>query len=256
MTQKTSIKIKKFWHAPLADDGGIGVDWVEIQQGQRESTVQFNGSDADVSNYRNVLGNTLQSAMTKGDKTMNFQLADLSAEVIAEFTGGTVTTTNEALTFYAPENENQVIEKSIRFLTDSNILVTIPRCSCDSFPSFNDDDLHYMQVNSVVLQPEKLGVTSYNIAELLEPEANDILTFSFEEETGAATIDNVGHTVAIEVASLTVVTALVPTITASLGASISPASKVVENYTSPVEYVITAADGTEQVWTVTVTLAT
>ncbi|KGK28660.1 Ig-like domain-containing protein, partial [Cellulophaga sp. E6(2014)] len=49
-------------------------------------------------------------------------------------------------------------------------------------------------------------------------------------------------------------TALSPTITHT-GASINPASGVVQDFTSPVEYTVTAADGTTQVYTVTVNLA-
>lgn len=59
---KTSIKIKKFWYADVASDGGCGVNWNEIQIGQREASVQFNGSDADVANYKNVLGAILASS--------------------------------------------------------------------------------------------------------------------------------------------------------------------------------------------------
>jgi len=255
MAQKTSIKIKKFWHAPVASDGGLGTDWTEIQLGQREATVQFNGSDADTNNYKNVLGSVLESSSVKGDKTMNFQIADLTPSVIAALTGGTVTDDANSTNYAAPENENNAIEKSIRFLTDSNVLYSVPRVSLDSYPIINDDDLHYYQVNSVVLLPTKVGVTSYTYDILKLPNETDILTFTLPEQTGAATVNATTHTVAIEVSNGTVVTALVPTIIASLGASISPTSGAAQDYTSPVVYTITSADADTQDWTVTVTVA-
>lgn len=255
MAQKTSIKIKKFWYSDLAPDGGLGTAWKEIQQGQREATVQFNGSDADTTNYKNVLGGTLQSQTVKGDKTMNFQFADLSASVIADFTGGTVTTDAVSTRYEAPENENNSIEKSIRFLTDTNVLFEIPRASFDGYPIVNDDDLHYYQMNSVVLTPEKSGVRSYAYDELLQPDENDILSFVLAEQTGAATIDSVLHTVAIEVANGTSVTALEPTIGVSLGASIDPNSGEAQDFTSPVVYTVESANAGSQTWTVTVTVA-
>lgn len=83
----------------------------------------------------------------------------------------------------------------------------------------------------------------------------DILTYSLPEETGPATIDDGAHTVDIEVANGTDVTALTPTFTVSPRASASPASGVEDNYTAPVVITVTAQDGTEQEWTVTVTEA-
>jgi len=252
---KTSIKIKKFWFASVASDGGVGTDWTEIQIGQREATVQFNGSDATTNPYKNVVGSVLESSISKGDKTMNFQLADLTPEVIAEFAGGTVTSSVDSDKYEAPENENQSIEKSIKFLTDKNLLVTVPRVSFDSYPILNDDDLHYYQVNGSVLKPEKAGLGSYSYEVLKLADANDILTFVLAEQTGAAVISAVTHTVAIEVELGTVLTALVPTIGISLGASIVPASWVAASFAAPKTYSVESANGDAQAWVVTVTEA-
>lgn len=252
---KTSIKIKKFWYADVASDGGTGNNWQEVQVGQREATVQFNGTDADTSNYKNVEGNILESSTSKGEMTMNFQLADLTPSVIAEFTGGTVTVSAESKKYDAPENQNQVIEKSIKFLTEKNVLFIMTRASFDGYPIVNDDDLHYYQMNSVILKPEKAGVSSYSMEELLLPDENDITVFSFVEETIPAVITAVSHTVAITVANGTDPSDLVATVEASLGASITPASGITQDFTTPFVYAVESASGTSQDWTVTVTVA-
>ncbi len=252
---KTSIKIKKFWYADIASDGGIGNNWQEIQIGQREASVQFNGSDADVSNFKNILGANLESAIVKGDKTMNFQNANLTPEVIGDFTGGIVTSDATAESYDAPENENQVIEKSIKFLTDKNVLFRMTRVSFDSFPIINDDDLHYYQMNSVVLVPEKAGEPTYGYDVLLQPDNNDILTFSFVEEDAPAVITgSPTFTVTVDVDNGTDESAIIPTITVSKGASIDPPSGQVNDFTSPVVYAIESANGDTQNWTVTVTV--
>jgi hypothetical protein len=253
---KTSIKIKKFWISDIASDGGLGTSWKEIQIGQREASVQINGSDSDVTNYKNVVGSVLESALMKGDLTVNFQFADMTPAMIAEFTGGTVTTDSNAVSFDAPLNQNQSIEKSVKVLTDKNIMIRIARVSFDGYPMINDDDLHYYQVNGTVLQPTKTTVSAYGFDSLLLPDANDITSFVLAAQTGAATISTVNHTVAITVASGTVVTALVPTIGVSLGASILPESGEAKNFTSPVVYAVESANGASQNWTVTVTVAT
>ncbi|MEQ9425104.1 MAG: MBG domain-containing protein, partial [Cyclobacteriaceae bacterium] len=82
----------------------------------------------------------------------------------------------------------------------------------------------------------------------------DLLTFSFPEETGAAVIDTDNGTVDIEVEVGTDLAALTPTITVFTGATISPLSGVERDFSSPVNYTVTAEDGqTAQQYTVTVT---
>ncbi len=86
---------------------------------------------------------------------------------------------------------------------------------------------------------------------------NDIITFKFEAldptVTGAVLIAD--HTVDLEVPFGTDVTTLVPTITLSENATISPESGVAQDFSSAVTYTVTAQDGTTQNWTVTVTEA-
>lgn len=82
---------------------------------------------------------------------------------------------------------------------------------------------------------------------------NDILTFVLAQQTGAATIDDVNHTVTMEVAAGTSLTSLAPTITLSDGASSDPASGMSQNFTTAVTYTVTSEDGTDQDWEVTVT---
>lgn len=251
---KTSIKIKKFWYADPVD-GGMGIDFKEIVSGQRENTVQFQGSEADTTNYKNELGQVLQSATSKGDKTLNFQLADLTPEIVADFTGGTASSSTEADSYDAPVNENQYIEKSVMFLTDENVLFRLPRVKFDGFPMINSDDLHYNQISGVVLLPEDGVTTSYGY-DIMKVLNNALITsFSLDEETGAATIDDSAETVDIEVESGTDVTTLQPHVGVSKGASVSPLSGVITDFTSPVEYTVTAIDGTTKTYTVTVTVA-
>lgn len=251
---KTSIKIKKFYYSALAADGGMGSNWTEVQSGQRENSVSFTGSDADTTNYKNVEGATLESSMTKGDKTLAFQLADLTPDVIADFMGGTVTTTGEGVSYDAPSNENQYIEKSVMFLTEKNVLFRIPRVRFDAFPAINDDDLHYHQINGVVLRPEKTGVTSNGYDIISDPDAALIKTFAIPLAV-SSTVDDTAGTVAVVMPALTDVTALVPQVVTSLGALPSPRSGIAQNFTTPQTYTVTSASGESKAYIVTVTLA-
>lgn len=79
-----------------------------------------------------------------------------------------------------------------------------------------------------------------------------VTAFSFAGLTPAvnATID--GNTITATVPFGTALTALVPTITTSPKATVSPASGVAQNFTNSVTYTVTAEDGSTQTYTVTV----
>ncbi|MDL2262699.1 DUF5018 domain-containing protein, partial [Bacteroidales bacterium OttesenSCG-928-I21] len=85
---------------------------------------------------------------------------------------------------------------------------------------------------------------------------NDILSFSFTSETRAAIIDTENHTVDAEVSySLESLAGLVPTITISNYATITPNSGVAQDFTNAVEYTVRAENQEQQVWTVSVSQA-
>lgn len=88
------------------------------------------------------------------------------------------------------------------------------------------------------------------------PFTGDLITaFTLAEQTGAATIDQNAGTIDIEVAALTDVTALVPTITISDSAIVAPASGVAHNFTTPQYYMVTSEAGANRIYLVTVTVA-
>jgi hypothetical protein len=89
-----------------------------------------------------------------------------------------------------------------------------------------------------------------------ESNAKAIVTFTFADfdPTIPGTINEPAKTVAVTVPKeLTDVTALTPTITVSEGATVSPASGVVQDFTNPVTYTVTAEDASTQQYVVTVT---
>ena len=81
-----------------------------------------------------------------------------------------------------------------------------------------------------------------------------ITAFNFASPSVIGVVTEGSHTIALTVPFGTDVTTLVPTITQT-GASVSPASGVSQNFTSPVTYTVTAEDSTTQAYTVTVTVA-
>lgn len=77
-----------------------------------------------------------------------------------------------------------------------------------------------------------------------------ILSFSIAEPACDGVIDQVSMTVTLSFPGGTDITNLVPNIVISEGAQISPASGVAQDFTNPVEYTVTAMNGTTAVYTV------
>lgn len=80
-----------------------------------------------------------------------------------------------------------------------------------------------------------------------------ILKFEFTTLGVEATITEAAKTIVAQVPEGTDVTNLVPTITVSAKASVDPASGVPQNFTNPKTYIVTAEDGSNTSYTVTVT---
>ncbi|MBT1688370.1 DUF5018 domain-containing protein [Dawidia soli] len=89
-----------------------------------------------------------------------------------------------------------------------------------------------------------------------ESDAKAIVTFTFADFDPPipGTINEPAKTVAVTVPQeLTNITAMTPTIEVSEGATVSPASGVVQDFTNPVTYTVTAEDESTQQYVVTVT---
>ena len=101
------------------------------------------------------------------------------------------------------------------------------------------------------------GVTSrewtVNVSKaLVASSANSILSFSFDGQQGESIIDVENHTVNAYAAWDYDISNIIPTITVSPMATISPASGTPQDFTNPVVYTVTAEDESSQDWTVTI----
>jgi surface protein len=115
------------------------------------------------------------------------------------------------------------------------------------------DDPAYSETNWKVVTTTFEVEESVNFSTNCNNVANAITAFSLTEQIEAATIDNAAFTVGLEVPFGTDLTALVPAIAVSPGATINPASGVAQSFLSPVVYTVTAENpSATQKWTVKV----
>ncbi|QCX00335.1 DUF5011 domain-containing protein [Aggregatimonas sangjinii] len=84
---------------------------------------------------------------------------------------------------------------------------------------------------------------------------NDIVSFALPVQNNVD-IDDVDHTVTVNVPDGTLLSDIAPlTLAISPEATVSPLVSEIQDFESPVQYTVTAGDGTVQVWTVNVTVA-
>ncbi len=102
---------------------------------------------------------------------------------------------------------------------------------------------------------------SYTVAvTVAPPSANALTAFSFANPEAAGSIDEAARTVAVAVTAGTDVTALVATFSTTgtsvaVGTTVQVSGETANDFTGPVEYAVTAADGSTATYTVTVTFA-
>ncbi len=109
----------------------------------------------------------------------------------------------------------------------------------------------------LVTAEDRLTSQVWTVTVTLEQPSSEteITSFYIPELSATATIDHSLHTVVGSVPYGTDLTALIPSIGISRRASIDPASEVITDFSSPVNYIITAEDGTTfQHWLVSINL--
>ncbi len=84
---------------------------------------------------------------------------------------------------------------------------------------------------------------------------SQVALFNIDVTGAIINIDHTAKTIAIDVPAGTAVTSLKPVIEVSTKATVTPASGVVQNFTNPVKYSVTAEDGSKTDYTVTVNVA-
>ncbi len=111
-------------------------------------------------------------------------------------------------------------------------------------------------VTATVSSSTGVPSTVYTISVVRVNPAKVITAFNLNGLTPKVigTVNEASKTIALTVPYGTDLTELVPTITHT-GASISPNTGVVQNFTNPIEYTVTAADSSTQKYIVTVTVA-
>jgi molybdopterin-binding protein len=180
--------------------------------------------------------------------------------------GSILSAENDILSFQIPEQIGETVIDNVEHTVQldvpsgTNVTALIPTIEISDFATIDPES----GTPQDFTQPVEYTVTAQNGDEqiwivtvsILPSGENDIISFTIPEQIGDTVIDDVEHTVQLDVPAGTNVTALIPTIEISDFATIDPASGTPQNFTQPVEYTVTAENGDEQIWTVTVTLLT
>jgi hypothetical protein len=162
-------------------------------------------------------------------------------------------------------NQGTMTITDVPFVTNlADFKTNIAACDSAAFNVFDADGTTLATIlddtkKIIVTAADGITKSTYTITKIAPKTGKDILTFSFTEQTGAATIGD--GTIAIEVSASTVLTNLIATFTysdgasAAIGATPQVSGTTANDFSSDVTYVVTAEDGTTKNWVVTVTNA-
>jgi len=130
---------------------------------------------------------------------------------------------------------------------------TIKYGNADIVSSVNDNNRFSLPLNLDIWNPPNgnvIVISNRNISS-----ENEILSFSFTQQTCPATINPATHEIYIEVGYGTGLTSLMPSITISQRAVINPLPGVAQNFTNTFVYRVTAENLSIQDWNIYVTEA-
>ncbi|OYT17639.1 MAG: hypothetical protein B7C24_01655 [Bacteroidetes bacterium 4572_77] len=160
------------------------------------------------------------------------------------------TQSDQADIFFVGEDGAIIAEKRVQFTIIPDGEVHIYEIDLSSNPLYIDN-ITRLRFDPLIGYSEGDEVDLYSIRTSISTE-NNILSFAIPEQIGETTIDMVNHTVNIEVPNGTDISALTPTIEVSYLATINPESGTSVDFTEAFTYTVTAENGNQQEWTVTV----
>jgi len=219
------------------ETNGIGIGTLALNNGSIASQAG-NGLNATLNNVGSTLGVLVAAGEAKSVGSFTFEgLVPSVTGVVYEASG--------------------TIQVTVPYGTDVTALVpTIVHSGKDILPSGGTAQDFSAPV-AYRITAEDGSTKDYNVqVTVASNTAKQALEFKFNGLSPAVTgiIDEGNHAIAVTVPYGTDVTALVPTFVHS-GATVQPASGVAQNFAAPVQYTVTAADGTTSTYTVTVSTA-
>ncbi|MCF8371435.1 MAG: T9SS type A sorting domain-containing protein [Bacteroidales bacterium] len=264
------------WDSPNADLAGIPGNSSFVVEEENDSVYAGNSAVKLKSEDIFVITQTIDvpGFLTLGDFTFNMVTQQFNINGGEPFTG----TPDKLMGYYNydPENTDQCMFEVVllNYNTSTNTIIdtigagyfvgTSATNGWQPFEAqityFSTSMPNYMNINILSSDPNNIQVGSELYVDELSfytatTSANDILSFELPQQTGPATIDGTNFTVDITVAAGTNIASLTPTITVSTGATISPASGVLQDFTLPVTYTVTSSTAVAQTWVVTVNVA-
>jgi subtilisin family serine protease len=214
-----------------------------------------NLSYSQVKNIILTSGDSLPSlsGKTVSGKRVNAEKALLAANPAKAITAFSI----QGTAFVGNINESaKTISLSVPFGTNITSLVPNIEITGASVSPASGVAKNFTNPVTYTVTAQDSSTQNYTVTVTVEPDLSlkSITSFNFTSLNAIGQIDNNSGTISITVPYGTNITSLSPTISI-VGASIIPASGVVQDFTNPVNYTVTAQDGSTKNYTVTVSVA-
>ncbi|SDD41827.1 Heparinase II/III-like protein [Paenibacillus sp. UNCCL117] len=174
-----------------------------------------------------------------GKDITEFHVEGQSAEPVIDTQAATVR-------FRMPYGSDMTKLRPVIRVSEGASLLPVSETACD-----------FTQPAAYTVQDSRGGLRVWTLTGIVDPPsaAKAITAFTIAGQTAPAVIDSASRTVKIRMPYGADITALTPVISVSPYASVSPVSGAVQSFAAgPVDYTVTAQDGSDAVWMVTVSL--
>ncbi len=173
---------------------------------------------------------------------------------------------NDILTFALPGQNSSTIDVADHTVSvnvpDGTTLNVAPQAltvsqgatvqpTADALQDFNAQVVYTVTAENGTEQQWVVNVT---VSPPTGSSENDITAFELPVQN-SSDIDNVNHTITVNVAAGTNINVAPSSLNISPNASISPSATSIQDFNTPVDYTVTAENGDTQVWTVNVTVS-
>lgn len=147
----------------IAVDGSAGTVLTNLGK-VLEDTIEVNPVAVTTQNFKaQGESSPFLSVSTRGFREGRFEVATMDKEMIADWTGGSVTGVGAAMVYHDPIGDPN-IEKTLKFIDSEGVAWLYPRCkiNADLDGKFRNGVLNKLVIAFTVMQPTKAGVSSFS----------------------------------------------------------------------------------------------
>ena len=166
MSEKRTFGLKSIKIGEIAADGGMGTSLSVLGVTDEGSATFTKAEDTTKEFFCEESDDPIETVTKKGITSLEWSIVDFSPVTLVKVLGGTVDTTVPATPVWEAPDSAAVIEKSIEFITKTDVKVQIVRAKISASMDWKlgKEAIGVVKIKATVMMPTKAGTKSYSIS--------------------------------------------------------------------------------------------